>query len=78
MICYQVNRGTSYGAYVTAEKEMRDAVLLVRKEYAKSEYGKAFDDLNDEEQKLIIMEIPLFLHSELMNLGLVPVPAESE
>lgn len=59
VICYQVNRGTSYGAYVTAEKEMRDAVLLVRNEYAKSEYGKAFDDLNDEEQKSIIMEIPL-------------------
>lgn len=59
VICYQVNRGTSYGAYVTAEIEMRDAVLLVRNEYAKSKYGKSFDDLNDEEQRTVLIEIPL-------------------
>ena len=38
---------------------MRDAVLLVRNEYAKSKYGKTFDDLNDEERRTVLMEIPL-------------------
>lgn len=58
MICLQTDRATSYGTYVTALKELSNAVSLIRNEYANEHFGKAFEDLDDAERSLVLKEIP--------------------
>lgn len=59
IIFYQVDVGTSYGAFVTAQKKISDAVTLVRNEYSNKQFGKPFDNLDEEELNVVIKEIPL-------------------
>lgn len=58
MICLQTDRATSYGTYVTALKELSNAVAVIRNEYANEHFGKAFEELDDTERSSVLKEIP--------------------
>lgn len=58
MICLQTDRATSYGAYVTALKELSNAVSLIRNEYANEHFGKPFEELDGDERGAVLKEIP--------------------
>ena len=48
------DRGSSYGAYSSAVQSVYDAFKSVREDLAIQTYGKAFDDLEDDQQQELI------------------------
>lgn len=58
MICLQTDTATPYGTYVTALKELSNAVSLIRNEYANGHFGKQFEELDSDECGAVLKEIP--------------------
>lgn len=54
----QGDRGTSFGAFFTVQKQMSDAINSVRNEYAEEHFGKSFENITDNERKTILDIIP--------------------
>jgi len=59
ILCQIHDRGTSYNAYIAAQKEIMEAIQLVRNEYSSKKFGKPFEKLNDEERMTVLNEIPI-------------------
>lgn len=57
VISLQSDRGTSYATYISVQNELVGAYTDLRNRYANKKYGKNFDDLSDEFQKIIKEEI---------------------
>ena len=55
----QIDRGTSYGAYVLAQKSIYNAVSSVRDDYAMEHYGKHHIELDEMESLATRERIPL-------------------
>ena len=55
----QIDRGTSYGAYVLAQKSIYNAVSSVRDDYAMEHYGKHYIELDEMESLATRERIPL-------------------
>ena len=57
VISLQNDRGTSYGMYVNVQNELIAAYEDLRDEYAESEYGRSYREMDSEEDREIIKEI---------------------
>jgi len=58
VISLQNDRGTSYNAYIQVQNELVKAINEVRDEFAKAKYGKAYNYLPEEQQKIVREAIP--------------------
>lgn len=58
VICIQMNTATSYGAYISAIKDLDEAVNQVRDEYSREHYGKSLVELDDTARAAVLKEIP--------------------
>lgn len=55
----QLDRGSSFGAFFSAQKQMKEAVDFVRNEFSMERFGKPLDKLSDKERNIIMDELPL-------------------
>jgi hypothetical protein len=58
VISLQNDRGTRYQAYIDVQNELAAAYNELRDELSKSKWGKAFDALNEDQQKAIQIIYP--------------------
>lgn len=61
VVSLQNDRETSYETYISVYNELKAAYNQIRQEEALKRYGKAYDNLNREEQKTIRKDIPLVI-----------------
>lgn len=57
IVSLQNDRGTSYDSYIQVQNELKAAYRELRDEYSMENYGKLYDDLDREKQKMIQKEI---------------------
>ena len=57
IISLQSDRGTSYGTYIAVQNELVAAYNDLRNTYSNKNFGTDFDDLTDEQQKVIKKDI---------------------
>ena len=57
IISLQSDRGTSYGTYIAVQNELVGAYTDLRNKYANKKFGRDFDDLTKDQQKVIKKEI---------------------
>ena len=57
VISLQSDRGTSHSTYISVQNELTAAYSDLRNRYANKKFGRDFDDLTDEQQKVIKKEI---------------------
>jgi biopolymer transport protein ExbD len=55
------DRGTHYFRYLEVYNELKAAYNELRNDMAQARFGRYFDDLNKDQRKFIISEIPLIL-----------------
>jgi hypothetical protein len=53
IISLQNDRGTSYKTYIAVQNELVMAYSILRDRYAMKKFGKHFDDLNNDNQKVV-------------------------
>lgn len=53
VISLKNDRGTSYNTYITVQNELRAAYREVRDETSKSKYGKLYEELDKDQQKVV-------------------------
>ena len=58
IISLQNDRGTSYKAYIAVQNELVKAVNELRDEFAKAHFGKAYLNLNTDQQRIVREAIP--------------------
>ena len=58
VISLQNDRGTEYQSYISVQNELAKAYNELRDDVSKEKFGKAFADLNDEQQKAVQMIYP--------------------
>lgn len=58
IISLQNDRGTEYQAYIDVQNELAVAYNELRNDVSRKKFGKAFADLNDEQQKAVQMIYP--------------------
>ena len=59
VISLQNTRDTSYQVYIQVQNELTRAFNEVRDEVAMVKFGKIFNDLSEEERKVITKAIPM-------------------
>ena len=58
VISLQNDRGTSYRAYMAVQNELVKAVNELRDEFAMREFGKKFNNLDEEKQDIVKKAVP--------------------
>lgn len=58
VISLQNDRGTSYRAYIEVQNELVKAINELRNEFSSKAYGKNYDALNEDQQKVVRTAIP--------------------
>ena len=58
VVSLQNDRGTSYQAYIDVQNELIAAYNELRNDVSRRKWGKAFDDLDEDQQKAIQMIYP--------------------
>lgn len=58
VISLQNDRGTSYRAYIAVQNELVKAINELREDFSKGTYGKGFESLTEEQQKIVKECIP--------------------
>ncbi|MCI5989700.1 MAG: biopolymer transporter ExbD [Candidatus Cryptobacteroides sp.] len=58
VISLQNDRGTSYRAYIAVQNELVKAINELREDFSKGTYGKGFESLTEEQQKIVKDCIP--------------------
>lgn len=58
VISLQNDRGTSYRAYIAVQNELVKAINEVRDDFCKQNYGKAYNFLTEDQQKIVREAIP--------------------
>lgn len=61
VVSLQNDRETSYEIYISVYNELKAAYNQIRQEEALKRYGKAYENLNRDEQKSIRKDIPLVI-----------------
>jgi biopolymer transport protein ExbD len=61
IISLKNDRGTHYFRYLEVYNELKAAYNELRNERAQQQFGRYFDDLTQDQRKIIINEIPLIL-----------------
>ena len=59
VVSIQSDRGTSYEMYIKVQNQLAEAFDEIRNERSQQEYGKSFDNLNDEQRKNIQKIVPI-------------------
>lgn len=54
----QGDRGTSFGAFFIAQRQMSDAINSVRNEYAEEHFGNSFENITDDEREAVLKYYP--------------------
>ena len=57
VISLQSDRGTSYSTYISVQNELTGAYTDLRNRYANKKFGRDFDDITNEQQKVIKKDI---------------------
>ena len=57
IVSLQSDRGTAYSTYISVQNELVAAYSELRNRYANDKFGTEFDDLTDEQQKVIKKDI---------------------
>lgn len=65
IITVQSDRGTNYGTFIALQNELVAAYNFLRDRYANKKYGRDFNDLTSEQQKVIKTDIYPQIISEL-------------
>ncbi len=58
VISLQNDRGTSYQAYIAVQNELVKAVNELRDEFSAMAYGKKFNQLDEDQQKVVTQAVP--------------------
>ena len=61
IISLQNDRGTSYQAYIAVQNELVKAVNELRDEFSRKQYGKVFNMLDEDTQKIVKDAVPQFI-----------------
>ncbi|MDD6151759.1 MAG: biopolymer transporter ExbD [Bacteroidales bacterium] len=61
VISLQNDRGTSYQAYIAVQNELVKAINELRDEFARKNWGKGFDQLEEDQQRIAKDAIPQFI-----------------
>lgn len=61
VISLKNDRGTKYGRYLEVYNELKAAYSELRNDRSQQKFGKFFDDLTQDQRKIVIDEIPLIL-----------------
>lgn len=59
VVSLQNDRGTNYETYITVQNNIVAAFNIVRDKFSMEHFGKVFDELSTDEQKLVKLVIPL-------------------
>ena len=55
----QNDRGTSYETYIAVQNAIVAAYNITRDKFSQEQFGKVYDELSTDEQKLVKLVIPL-------------------
>lgn len=70
VVSLQTTRDTGYQVYIMVQNELTRAFNEVRDDVAKMKFGKKFDELQDEQRKVITSAVPLKIsEAEPRNMG---------
>jgi len=70
VVSLQTTRDTGYQIYIMVQNELTRAFNEVRDDVAKMKFGKKFDELQDEQRKVITSAVPLKIsEAEPRNMG---------
>lgn len=58
VISLQNDRGTSYQAYIKVQNELVKAVNELRDDFAKTNFGRAYNSLDEEKQRIVREAVP--------------------
>ena len=61
VVSLQNHRGTSYNAYIQVQNELVKAFNEVRDEFAMQHFGKKYDSLEEDQQRIVRDAVPLNL-----------------
>ncbi len=59
VVSLQNDRGTSYETYIAVQNAIVAAYNITRDKFSQEQFGKVYDDLSSDEQKLVKLVIPL-------------------
>ncbi|MCQ2252262.1 MAG: biopolymer transporter ExbD [Bacteroidales bacterium] len=59
VVSLQNDRGTNYETYITVQNNIVAAFNIVRDKFSMEHYGKIYDELSNDEQKLVKLVIPM-------------------
>ena len=59
VVSLQNDRGTNYETYIAVQNAIVAAYNITRDKFSQEQFGKVFDDLSADEQKLVKLVIPL-------------------
>lgn len=70
VISLQNDRGTSYQAFLAVQNELTAAYNELRNRLSKRQFGRSFDNLNEEETKVVMEAYPMIIsEAEPLKLG---------
>ncbi len=59
VVSLQNDRGTNYETYIAVQNAIVAAYNITRDKFSQEQFGKVFDELSNDEQKLVKLVIPL-------------------
>lgn len=59
VVSLQNDRGTKYETYIAVQNAIVAAFNIVRDNFSKENFGKVFDDLDQDQQKIVKLAVPL-------------------
>ena len=59
VVSLQNDRGTNYETYIAVQNAIVAAYNITRDKFSQEQFGKPFEELNNDEQKLVKLVIPL-------------------
>lgn len=61
IVSVKTDRNTKYNTYIQALDQIKQAYFETRDEYSNQNYGKKYNDLNEEDQKIVQSKIPIII-----------------
>ena len=61
IVSVKTDRKTKYNSYIQALDQIKSAYFEVRDEYSNQNYGRKYNDLPEDEQKVVQEKIPIII-----------------
>lgn len=61
IVSVKTDRKTSYNAYIASLDQIKQAYFEVRDEYSNQNFGKRFNDLGEEQSKIVKDKLPIII-----------------